>query len=142
VANPDNGEIVATIKDKTDAGIIENNTNQSAMYLSIGFANGGAAYGLANISADGKKLLDNAVEYLLGDVKYSPVWTGISNSLNNSISFDGRTIFNPERQQLYVYSATGSLVASSVQDINVSAHAKGVYLVKGESGMMKIAVTK
>jgi hypothetical protein len=92
-------------------------------------------YNVAAENAIGK-LTDPAI------ITFSTWFTGVSSASIEGVSFDGRTIFNPERKQLHVYSATGSLVASSVQDINMSTQAKGVYLVKGESGMMKIAVTK
>lgn len=75
-------------------------------------------------------------------INFSTLDTRVTLATLSGITFDGRTILNPNRQQLHVYNATGGLVATSVKDINMSAQAKGVYLVKGENGIMKIAVTK
>ncbi len=69
-------------------------------------------------------------------------WTGINIAPISGVIFDGRTIQNPDRQQLHVFDATGRMIVTSREDINMSAQAKGVYLVKSENGMMKIALTK
>lgn len=69
-------------------------------------------------------------------------WTGVNNATINGVTFDGKIIHNANHQLLNVFDATGRLIINSHEDINMSAQAKGVYLVKGENGMMKIAVTK
>lgn len=69
-------------------------------------------------------------------------WTGVNNAMINGVTFDGKIIHNADHQLLNVFDATGRLIINSREDINMSAQAKGVYLVKGENGMMKIAVTK
>jgi hypothetical protein len=95
----------------------------------------------AKVNANGLKLIENAITYLLTDTKFGP-YTGVTKNNLTNISFNGRTILNPEHQQLNVFDATGRLIINSREDINMSAQAKGVYLVKGDKGMMKIAITK
>lgn len=82
------------------------------------------------------KLTDPAI------ITFNTWFTGISATTLKGVTYDGQTIRNNDRQHLYIYNATGGLVAASNQDINMSAQTKGVYLVKGDKGMMKIAVTK
>lgn len=91
-----------------------------------------------NVAAENAigKLTDPAI------ITFSTWFTGVSSATLEGVNFDGRTIQNPDRQQLHVFDATGRLLLTSHEDINMSAHAKGVYLVKGENGLMKIAVTK
>jgi hypothetical protein len=143
VTTPGSGAAIATVIDNpTAANIIEENTNESAMYLMIGLANGGATYGLSNISADGKMLLDNAVAYLLSDAKYIPVSTSVTAPVASDITFDGRIIRNNDRQELLVFNSTGRLVARSTNDISMASQPKGVYFVKSNNATIKIALTK
>ena len=68
--------------------------------------------------------------------------TGIETAEIKNIRLDGQIIHNNARQLVRVYNATGKLIASSTEDINLSAMAAGVYLVKSENGSLKIALTK
>ncbi|MDO9154088.1 MAG: hypothetical protein Q7U47_10355 [Paludibacter sp.] len=68
--------------------------------------------------------------------------TSVVNNLMNGVTFDGKTIRNADRQALRVFDTAGRLVVSSKADINMSTQAKGIYIVKAENGMMKIALTK
>jgi hypothetical protein len=117
--------------------LIENNQMPTAKYLMIPIQTDS----YAKVNANGLKLIENAITYLLTDTKFGP-YTGVTKNNLTNISFNGRTILNPEHQQLNVFDATGRLIINSREDINMSAQAKGVYLVKGDKGMMKIAITK
>jgi len=78
---------------------------------------------------------------------FSPFVTGTS-SLGTSIglvkiagvSFDGVTIHNASNVSLQVFDTTGRLVASSTKNITMSSFSKGVYVVKSNSGTLKIAL--
>jgi hypothetical protein len=142
VTTPGAGTVIASLKSNAAAAnIIEDNSVESAMYLMIGFSNG-ATTALANINADGMKLLDNAVAYLLGDAKFIPLGTGISAPTLNSVTFDGKIIRNNDRQELMVFNTTGRLVVRSTEDINMASQPKGVYFVKSSGGTIKIALTR
>jgi hypothetical protein len=43
---------------------------------------------------------------------------------------------------LNVFDTTGRLLISSKRDINMSGNSKGVYIVKGNAGILKIVLTK
>jgi hypothetical protein len=142
VTTPGTGASIAKMFDNTAAScIIEDNTVESAMYLMVGLANGATA-GLAYISADGKKLLDNSVAYLLGDTKYVPTTTALSKSTSSTLSFDGQIIRNPNQEFINVYDAVGRKVISSNKEINMHNYAKGIYIVKLQNGSMKISNSK
>ncbi|MDD3320311.1 MAG: T9SS type A sorting domain-containing protein [Paludibacter sp.] len=143
VTTPGSGTVIATVANNpTAANIIEDNSVESAMYMFIGLANGGSTYGLANISADGKKLLDNAVEYLLGDTKYVPNSTSLKGLEISGVTFDGTTIHNAQNVLLNVYDIAGRLIVSSTNDIQMSGISKGTYIVRSNNGVLKIALIK
>jgi hypothetical protein len=136
------GTTIAVLKDNPAAAcIIEDNTVQSAMYLMIGYSNG-ATYALANINADGKKLLYNAVSYLLEDTRYVPTATGLSQNKISGVTFDGQIIRNASNLDLQVFDATGRKVVNSNRDIDMSSNSKGIYFVKSNAGTFKIIVNK
>ncbi len=123
---------VSTVKSAINVDVPGNETSLDLTGLS-----GSTSYQF-NVAAENAigKLTDPAI------ITFSTWFTGVSSATLEGVNFDGRTIQNPDRQQLHVFDATGRLLLTSREDINMSAQAKGVYLVKGESGMMKIAVTK
>ena len=41
-----------------------------------------------------------------------------------------------------VFDATGRLVVTSDKDVNMNGYAKGIYMIRGEKGQLKIAYTK
>lgn len=140
VLNPSSSSVIANLTStgNTDkVAIIENNQMPSAKYMLIPIQTDS----YAKVNTNGLKLIENAVTYLLSDSKFGP-YTGNVNINNSNFSFDGRNILNPDHIQLQVFDITGRLVASSVKDINMSAQVKGVYVVKGENGILKIALTK
>ncbi len=140
VLNPASSSVIANLTStgNTDkVAIIENNQMPTAKYMLIPIQTDS----YSKVNANGLKLIENAITYLLTDSKFGP-YTGSANINKTNIIFDGHTIQNPERQQLHVFDATGRMIVTSREDINMSAQAKGVYLVKGENGMMKIALTK
>ncbi len=77
-----------------------------------------------------------------GNVTFTTWFTDVKLNTLHGVTFDGQIIRNADRQQLNVFDVTGRLLASSVKDINMSTQVKGVYVVKGENGILKIALTK
>jgi hypothetical protein len=77
-----------------------------------------------------------------GSVTFTTWFTGIKLNTLEGVTFDGKTIRNAESINLKVFDATGRLVASSVKDINMNTQAKGIYIVRSDKGMLKIALTK
>ena len=67
--------------------------------------------------------------------------TGLHNTLTG-ITFDGQTIQNNNHQMITVFDATGRLVVTSDKDVNMNGYAKGIYMIRGEKGQLKIAYTK
>ncbi len=68
--------------------------------------------------------------------------TGLGNNSFENINFNGQTIRNPLHQQLQVFNITGRLVVTSLEDINMKDQVQGIYFVKSDSGILKIALTK
>ena len=66
--------------------------------------------------------------------------TSISQTRIAGVYFDGLTIHNDAKLNLQVYDATGRMMLSSVKDINMSSSPKGVYVVKSNSGSLKIVL--
>ncbi len=58
------------------------------------------------------------------------------------VYFDGQTVRNDNQAFLQVYNAVGSPVSSSYSNINMTQFSKGIYIVKCNSGSLKIAVLK
>jgi len=139
---PGAGTSIATMFDNSAAScIIEDNTVESAMYLMLGFANGNGN-GLALISADGKKLMDNSVAYLLGDTKYLPSTTTVKNINKKGIYFDGKTIHNPNSELVQIFDAVGRKILSSSTDIESNSLSKGIYFIRVKNENFKIIVAK
>lgn len=59
-----------------------------------------------------------------------------------SMKFDGQTISNTEKTELRLFDATGRLLVTSNNDINMNGRSKGVYIVKSEDKQLKIVYTK
>ncbi len=71
------------------------------------------------------------------------VETGLNgNTLHATVYLDGNIIRNIQSEKLSVFDFSGKLLLTSNQDIDLSNHVKGVYFVKGISGVIKIALTK
>jgi hypothetical protein len=68
--------------------------------------------------------------------------TGLTFTMANGISFDGKYIHNNANLDLQVYDATGRIVVSSNKDINMSNRMKGVYFVKSNQKIYKIVLIK
>jgi hypothetical protein len=68
------------------------------------------------------------------------VGTSLALIKNSDISFDGKTIKNPNHQTLKLYDALGRLVETSNGNINMSSASKGVYVIKTQLSTLKIAL--
>jgi len=68
--------------------------------------------------------------------------TGFSVDKLAGVSFDGQMIHNNANVDLQVFDATGRFMASSNKNINMSNSSKGVYIVKGNTGILKIVLLK
>lgn len=75
-------------------------------------------------------------------ITFSTLTTGLSLNSIHGVTFDGQTIYNAGNIELKVFDTTGRLVASSLKDIKMNAQAKGIYIVRSDKGMLKIALTK
>ncbi|MDO9634545.1 MAG: hypothetical protein Q7J05_05790 [Paludibacter sp.] len=129
VTNPGSGNIIAKLPSRTaDVTMIEENEVATAKYLLIPIAN--ANY--ANVSDNGLKLIENAVNYLLSDDKY--IITGNNQLQASRIFFDGHKIKNQDGELMKVYDTTGRLVVSSSEDIQLISFNRGVYIIRSEKG--------
>jgi hypothetical protein len=68
--------------------------------------------------------------------------SGIQQIKLTGVTFDGQIIRNENLQKLNVFDTTGRLLINSNKDINMSGNSKGVYIVKGDNGILKIVLTK
>jgi len=68
--------------------------------------------------------------------------TGISLAKLNGVRFDGQTIYNNANQDLQVYDITGRQVVSSNHNINMNSNPNGIYIVKSNTGILKITLNK
>ncbi|HRZ97061.1 MAG TPA: fibronectin type III domain-containing protein [Paludibacter sp.] len=75
-----------------------------------------------------------------GSTTFITGFTGINLNTIQGITFDGKTIHNAENIDLKVFDTTGRLIVSSAKDINMGTQAKGIYIVKSERGILKIAL--
>ena len=91
---------------------------------------------------DALTLLSNSVNYLLTGSQFIPVSTATENTQLNSISFDGVTIRNITKELIHVMDMSGRIITSSDRDINMSTFNKGIYIIRGKSRVMKIALTR
>ncbi len=68
--------------------------------------------------------------------------TGISNAINDGVSFDGKIIHNHANLDLQVYDVTGRKVVYSNKDIHMNSNSSGIYIVKSINSTMKIILIK
>ena len=98
----------------------------------------------ANFSASGT----TPVNYTVSDGTFTKLYkvtvvegaTGFTQPTISGVTFDGVTIHNASNVSLQVFDTTGRLVASSTKNITMSSFSKGVYVVKSNSGTLKIAL--
>lgn len=94
------------------------------------------------MSNDALTLLNNSVNYLLTGSQFVPVYTAIEKNYLSDITFDGIQIRNPNNEFIRVLDMSGRIIVSSDKDINMSTFNKGIYIIRGKSGVIKIALTK
>lgn len=68
------------------------------------------------------------------------VLTSVKQTLIKNVSFDGKTIQNPNNIKLNVFDISGRRVITSNQNIEMSGKHSGIYIVTSDSGAMKINV--
>ena len=66
--------------------------------------------------------------------------TAVSTTKLNGVTFDGQIIHNNANLDLQVYDVSGRNVIRSNQNINMSAHPSGIYIVKATNGTLKITL--
>jgi hypothetical protein len=66
--------------------------------------------------------------------------TSVSQISIKGVYFDGQIIHNDANLNLQVYDASGRIIVSSIKNINMSSSPKGVYMVKSNSGTLKIVL--
>ena len=66
--------------------------------------------------------------------------TSVKQTQELGISFDGKTIRNPNGVSLHVFDVAGRLVHASHTDIEMNNNQKGIYIVKSGADAMKICV--
>lgn len=64
--------------------------------------------------------------------------TGLSSARIDGVMFDGKIIRNAKQVNVSLFDISGRFILSSNQDIDMTGKAKGVYIVKSGSGIMKI----
>ncbi len=80
----------------------------------------------------------NAIE---GSVEVGPyLLSNVENIKLKGISFDGMTIRNTNHELIRVLDMSGRIMVTSNKDIEMSAFNRGIYIVRGETGVMKIAL--
>ncbi|MDO9634546.1 MAG: hypothetical protein Q7J05_05795 [Paludibacter sp.] len=87
-------------------------------------------------------LLNNSVDYLLTGSQFVPVSTATDNIRLNGITLEGLVIRNSNNELIRVMDMSGRIMVTSNKDIEMSTFNKGIYIIHGESGVMKIALTK
>lgn len=55
--------------------------------------------------------------------------------------FDGRTLRNVNREMIRVFDATGRLMTNSLNDIDMSQFGQGIYIIRSDNKVLKIAIT-
>ena len=68
------------------------------------------------------------------------VGTSIAQTKITGVTFDGKIIHNDANLDLNVFDTTGRMIISSNKNINMSSSSRGVYIVKSNSGILKIAL--
>lgn len=72
----------------------------------------------------------------------APIGIGLTQTQLPGIMFDGKTIHNNKHLNLQVFDATGRMILSSNQNIQMSTRPEGIYLVKSSAGILKIVLVK
>ena len=78
----------------------------------------------------------------LGYLKIDGVATGLKDLKLTGVTFDGKIIQNQNKIDLRVYDTTGRLIQSAKTDINMTKYPRGLYLIKGNGGTLKIIKTR
>jgi len=65
--------------------------------------------------------------------------TGLNNTSENDIYFDGKIIRNSNNIEIAVFDIAGRLVKTSMKDIDMNGFSKGIYVVKSLNKTLKIA---
>jgi len=68
--------------------------------------------------------------------------TGLNNTSENDIYFDGKIIHNNSSAAIQVYDITGRRIINSANDIDMTSSPKGVYVVKSLNDTIKIALVR
>lgn len=68
--------------------------------------------------------------------------TAVNDVVQSKFVFDGKMIRNTTKELIRVFDATGRLLVSSRGDIHLSVLGKGMYVVKSQNAVMKIAFTQ
>jgi hypothetical protein len=55
--------------------------------------------------------------------------------------FDGRILRNMNHEMIRVYDTTGRMMTSSLNDIDMSQFGQGIYIIRSENKVLKIAIT-
>jgi len=56
--------------------------------------------------------------------------------------FDGRTLRNVNHEMIRVYNTTGRMMINSLNDIDMSQFGQGIYIIRSDNKVLKIAVTQ
>jgi len=68
--------------------------------------------------------------------------SGLVQNRISGITYDGRIIHNAASLILQVYDATGRLMATSNKNISMQPYVQGLYIIKSQTGTLKITVIK
>ena len=66
--------------------------------------------------------------------------SGLIATTITGVTFDGQIIHNNANVDLKVFDATGRMIVTSNRNINMSGCSKGIYVVKSNSGTLKMAI--
>ena len=55
--------------------------------------------------------------------------------------FDGRTLRNVNREMIRVFDATGRMMINSLNDIDMSQFGQGIYIIRSDNKVLKMAIT-
>ena len=103
---------------------------------------------LSGVTANFATSVTTPLSYTVTDGTFTKVYkvtivqgtTAIAQVSISGISFDGRIIHNDANLDLRVFDLTGRLVVRSLKNIDMSSSPKGVYVVKSNSGSLKIVL--
>lgn len=94
------------------------------------------------LTADGIKLLNNAVTYLVSGTQFTPGTSGFTPNTIHDVTFDGRVIRNTTNKNISIYNVSGSLVAITDQDFDLTGYSNGLYLVRSGNSSLKVLLNK